>query len=152
MNALDLSGQVAVLSGGTRGIGQAITLALLEAGARVHATYNGNAVAARALLDRCAAFEGRLELARCDVADYQAVESFWKDLDQRHPDGTQILINHAGIRRDALLATMKPEDWRAVLDTNLTGSFAMSRFAVQSMLRARYGRIVMITSPERCLG
>jgi 3-oxoacyl-[acyl-carrier protein] reductase len=59
----------------------------------------------------------------------------------------QILVNNAGIRRDGIVGTMSPEDWSAVIDTNLSGSFHMSKFGVQSMLRGRYGRIVFVTSP-----
>jgi 3-oxoacyl-[acyl-carrier protein] reductase len=142
-----LQGQIAVVTGGTRGIGRAITLALLEAGARVHATYAGNEAAAAALRDAAAAHGERLELARFDVADEQAVERFWRGLEERGQDPVQMLVNSAGIRRDQLLALTKPADWRAVLDTNLTGSFLMSKFAVQSMLRGRYGRIVFVSSP-----
>ena len=145
MSALD--GQIAVVSGGTRGIGRAVTLALLEAGARVHATYAGNEAAAAALRDAAAAHAERLELARFDVSDAPAVERFWRALEERGQDPVQILVASAGIRRDQLLALTKLEDWRAVLDTNLTGSFLMAKHAVQSMLRGRYGRIVLLTSP-----
>lgn len=139
--------QIAVVSGGTRGIGRAITLALLEGGARVHATYAGNDEAAAALRDQAAAHGERLALHRFDVADAAAVEQFWRGLEQSGQDPVQILVASAGIRRDQLLALMKPEDWHAVLDTNLTGSFLMARHAVQSMLRGRYGRIVFVSSP-----
>jgi 3-oxoacyl-[acyl-carrier protein] reductase len=142
-----LQDQIAVVSGGTRGLGRAVTLSLLEAGARVHATYSGNEQAASALRDAAAAHGERLELARFDVADEAAVEGFWRGLEQRGQDPVQILVASAGIRRDQLLALTKLADWRAVLDTNLTGSFLMAKFAVQSMLRGRYGRIVLVSSP-----
>jgi 3-oxoacyl-[acyl-carrier protein] reductase len=143
------AGQSVVVTGGTRGLGKAITLAFLEAGARVHATYHGNEQAARALGDQCAAHGDRLQLARFDVADYGAVEAFWTALgDER----VHVLVNNAGIRRDAIVGLMKPDEWDAVLATNLSGSFHMSKFAVQNMLRARYGRILFVTSPAASFG
>jgi 3-oxoacyl-[acyl-carrier protein] reductase len=149
------AGQTAVVTGGTRGIGAAITRAFLAGGARVHAVYAANESAARAFADACGADAERLSLHRLDVADYAAVERFWNDLDEREPEsvrGVQILVCNAGIRRDAIVGAMKLEDWRAVLATNLDGSFHMSRFAVRSMLRGRYGRIVFITSPAASFG
>lgn len=142
-----LENQIAVVAGGTRGIGRAVTLALLEAGARVCATYAGNEAAASALRDAAAPHGKRLELSRFDVADAHAVAQFWSGLEGRGLDPVQMLVQCAGIRRDQLLALTQPEDWRAVLETNLTGSFLMSKYAVQSMLRGRYGRIVLVTSP-----
>jgi len=148
---LPFAGQVAVVTGGTRGIGAAISRALLAAGARVHAVYAANDEAARAFAGDCPQPE-RLTLARLDVADYAAVEAFWRELDAREPAGVQILVNNAGIRRDAIVGAMKPEDWTRVIQVNLSGSFHMSRFAVQSMLRQRYGRIVFVTSPAASFG
>ncbi len=145
--ARELEGQVAVVTGGTRGIGAAITAALLEEGCVVHALHQGNEEAARALADRCARFGARLFTHKVDVADHAAVEVFWNAMETRAPGGVQILVNNAGIRRDAIVGSMKLEDWQRVIDVNLTGSFSMSKFAVLNMMRQRYGRIVMITSP-----
>jgi 3-oxoacyl-[acyl-carrier protein] reductase len=142
-----LAGQTAVVTGGTRGLGAAISTALLESGATVHAVYRQDQAAARAFADRSAAHGARLSLHRLDVADYAAVDAFWQKLETSAPGGVQILVNNAGIRRDAIVGTMSPEDWKAVIDTNLSGSFHMSKFAVRSMLRGRYGRIVLVTSP-----
>jgi 3-oxoacyl-[acyl-carrier protein] reductase len=144
--------QIAVVTGGTRGLGKAITLAFLDAGARVHATYQSNEAAAAALRDQCAVHGERLRLHRCDVADAAAVEALWAELGALCPDGVQVLVNNAGIRRDAIVGAMALEQWEAVLATNLTGSFLMSKFAVQSMLRRRYGRIVFVTSPAASHG
>jgi 3-oxoacyl-[acyl-carrier protein] reductase len=147
---VSFEGQAVVVTGGTRGLGKAITLDFLERGARVCATYQGNETAAEAMREECARishFDGRLSLHRFDVADYSAVEAFWGELDELVPDGIQVLVNNAGLRRDALLAMLPPEDWTRVIETNLTGNYHMSKFGVLNMLRARYGRIVMITSP-----
>jgi 3-oxoacyl-[acyl-carrier protein] reductase len=142
-----IAGQTAVVTGGTRGIGAAISTALLEEGCSVHALYQGDAAAAHAFRDRSARFGDQLALHQVDVADYAAVERFWNELEARAPDGVQILVNNAGIRRDAIVGAMKPADWERVLAVNLSGSFHMSKFAVLAMMRRRYGRIVMITSP-----
>jgi 3-oxoacyl-[acyl-carrier protein] reductase len=144
--------QTVVVTGGTRGLGRAVTLGFLEAGATVYATYRSDEAAANALADRCAEWPGRLRLARFDVADHDAVEGFWNDLESAVPDGVAVLVNNSGIRRDALLALMAPEDWSRVIETNLTGGYAMSKFAVRHMLPQRYGRIVFITSPSGRLG
>jgi 3-oxoacyl-[acyl-carrier protein] reductase len=148
----ELDGQRAVVTGGTRGIGRAVSLALLEAGASVHAIWQGNQAAASALADECSRFGERLSLHQLDVADYAACERFWTELEPRAPNGVQILVNNAGIRRDAIVGMLKPEDWERVLAVNLSGSFHMSKFAVQSMMRGRYGRIVMMTSPAAQFG
>ena len=140
-------GRAAVVTGGTRGLGRAIVLAFLKEGATVPATYRSNEEAARALVDQAGEHAGRLHLHPFDVADYDQVETFWRALDDAAPDGIDILVNNAGLRRDGILAMMPREDWDAVLDTNLSGSYSMSKFAVQNMLRKRYGRIVLITSP-----
>lgn len=135
-----------VVTGGTRGIGRAITLAFLERGARVIATYRSNQAAAEAFLGELGAHAERLELAAFDVADEAAVDAFWQGLDDRATKVT-ILVNNSGIRDDHVLAMMPTEAWRRVLDTNLTGTYMMSKRAVLMMLRERYGRIVSITSP-----
>ncbi len=152
---MSFEGQTVVVTGGTRGLGRAIARGFLDAGAAVFALYRGNEEAARSFADECAPLAGsreRLRLRRVDVTDAAAVEAFWDEIESDCQDGVQVLVNNAGIRRDRLLATMSPEDWSAVLDTNLTGGFLMSRFAVRHMLPLRYGRILMITSPAAAHG
>lgn len=147
MLKFDFSNQTALVTGGTRGIGRAISEAFLAAGARVIAVYAGNDEAAGAFKKSLGARGEMLLLRKCDVSNYADVEALFKELDPLLPDGLQILVNNSGIRRDAVLAMMKPEDWHAVLNVNLSGTFNMSKFAVLAMLRKRYGRIVNITSP-----
>jgi 3-oxoacyl-[acyl-carrier protein] reductase len=144
----DFSGQTAVVTGGTRGLGRAIALDLLEHGATVYATWHRNEEAAAELTKLAGARAERLRLARFDVGDAAGVNSFWERAEAECEGGVQILVNNSGVRRDAALALMSEADWRAVLDTNLTGTFLMSKGAVRLMARKRYGRIVLITSPS----
>ena len=143
---MNFEGQTVVVTGGTRGIGRAITEAFLERGATVVATYRSDDAGAEAFKGQLGDRGERLDLARFDVADEAAVKAFWDGLDEAGTE-VEVLVNNSGIRRDHVLAMMPTDDWRAVLDTNLTGTFLMSKHGALSMLRRRYGRIVQITSP-----
>lgn len=146
MIQFDFSGQTAVVTGGTRGIGRAISEAFLKSGARVLATFQGNTEAAEEFQQANAEHADRLLVKQCDVTDYDAVEELFKFIDAEL-GVIQVLVNNSGIRRDQIVGMMVQEEWHAVIDTNLTGTFYMSKFAVQNMARKRYGRIVNITSP-----
>ncbi len=146
----DLTGQRAVVTGGTRGIGAAISLALLDAGAEVIATHHQDVAAAEAFFAQCPdQHRPRLMVSRFDVSDAEAVQEFFQDL---KPDGLQILVNNSGVRQDALLGLMPLDAWERVLSVNLDGVFYMCKHAVRSMMSARYGRIVNITSPSARFG
>jgi len=147
----NFSGQKAIVTGATRGIGRAITTALLDRGATVIGIYGGNDAAAEEFKKSCAAAAARLHLHKLDVSDYQAVQTLYAQVEEQF-DTIDILVNSAGIRRDGALAMMKEEDWRRVIDVNLTGGYIMSKFAVQLMMKQKYGRIVCITSPMGHLG
>jgi 3-oxoacyl-[acyl-carrier protein] reductase len=142
----DFSGQKAVVTGATRGIGGAITRALLKSGATVVGLYGSDEQAARKFRDECRESGERFRLYQCDVSDYQAVEEVFGAIEKEF-DTIDILVNNAGIRRDGMLALMSEADWRRVIDVNLTGGYNMSKFGVQLMLKQRYGRIIFITSP-----
>jgi 3-oxoacyl-[acyl-carrier protein] reductase len=141
--------QHVVVSGGTRGLGRAMTLAFLAEGAHVHATFRGDAEAAARLADDAREHAQRLTTVAVDVADDGACSTFWSTLEETP---VSVLVNNAGIRRDGILPLLAPADWSAVIDTNLTGGYHMSRHAVRNMLRQRYGRIVFITSPSGRVG
>lgn len=147
----EFDGRKAVVSGATRGIGKAITLALVSAGAAVVGLYGGNRRAAEAMAAECAEFGDRLQLEQLDVGDYRAASTFFLDLESRW-ETLDILVNNAGIRRDAVLAMMREEDWRRVLEVNLSGGFHLSKAALPLMLKQKYGRIIFITSPMGHLG
>ena len=151
MTTFDFTGQTAIVTGGTRGIGAAISAALLRDGAKVIATYTKNQAAAEAFAAQHADSADRLELVCFDVGSYEAAAAFWRDVDTRH-ETIEILVNNAGIRRDSVVGMMPREDWQAVIGTNLTGVYNMSKFAVQKMMQNRYGRIVNITSPSGKFG
>lgn len=147
----DFRDQTVVITGGTRGIGRAIARHFLEAGATVVATYSTNDAATEAFKTSLGPAAQALHLRKFDVADYTQVEAFYKDLDAEHKNFS-ILVNNSGIRKDAVLAMMKPEDWRKVLDVNLTGAFNMSKLAVHRFMQNRFGRIITITSPAGRFG
>lgn len=147
----DFSNKKTVVTGATRGLGKAITMAFLQQGATVIGLYGQNRQSADALKKECGAYGDRLQLHQCDVSDYEAVEKFFTRIEKEF-DTIDILINNAGIRRDSVLAMMPREDWNRVIDINLSGSYNMAKFAVQLMVKQKYGRIIFITSPMAHLG
>ncbi len=148
---MDFTGQKAIVTGATRGIGRAIAEALLARGAVVIGVYGGNDEAAERFRQECGQGVDRLFLHKVDVSDYRAAQSFYAVMEEQF-DTIDILVNNAGIRRDAVVAMMKEENWRRVLDINLTGGFNMSRFVIPLMMKQKYGRILFITSPMAHLG
>ena len=125
--------------------------AFLKSGAQVIATYAGNRQAAEQFVQACGGMSDRLTLHCFDVSNYSAVEDFYHQVDARCKT-VEILVNNAGIRRDSIVGMMAKDDWQRVIDTNLTGTYNMSKFAVQKMMQARYGRIISITSPAGRIG
>ncbi|MCK5801492.1 MAG: 3-oxoacyl-ACP reductase FabG [Lentisphaeria bacterium] len=150
MVTYDFSGQTAIVTGGTRGIGGAISAALLAAGAHVTATFAGNTERAQAFAASHADTE-RLDLRQFDVGDYDQVEAFYTEFDAAH-ESLEILVNNAGIRRDGVVGLMPEADWQAVLQTNLSGTYNMSKMGIMKMMQNRYGRIISITSPSGKMG
>lgn len=147
----NFNGKIALVSGATRGIGRAIARGFLQAGARVIGIYAGNAQAAEQFREENSAFSSQLELVKCDVASESQVTSLFKMIESKY-ESISILVNNAGIRRDAMLAMMTASQWQQVIDTNLTGTFLMAKQAVLLMLKNKYGRIINITSPVAHLG
>jgi 3-oxoacyl-[acyl-carrier protein] reductase len=147
---MDFSGQHTIVSGATRGIGRAIAEAFLAAGATVIGTYGAAEEDARQF-QAAGGWGERLQLHRCDVADHLAVAEFYCWIEERY-GAVEILVANAGIRRDALTATMHQEEWQRVIDVNLTGTFNMAKQALLLMLKKKYGRMIFITSPMAHLG
>lgn len=147
----DFKNQTAIVTGGTRGIGRAISEAFLAAGARVIAAYRSNDQAADAFKEANAEYGDRLIARKLDVTQYKEVEKFFVFV-MKQCEKFEVLVNSSGIRRDAIVGMMAEDDWKDVIDTNLTGTFNMCKLAVQNLTRKRYGRIITITSPIGQIG
>lgn len=146
-----LEGKVAVVTGASGGIGRAIAVAFGKAGASVAVHYNGNEAKAAAVKAEIEEAGGKAEIFRCNVADFDACSEFIKSVVKTFGK-IDILVNNAGITRDGLIMGMSEDDFDAVLDTNLKGSFNCIRFASRQMMRKKYGRIINITSVSGMAG
>ena len=133
-------GRVALVTGGSRGIGAAISLALKEAGYSVAANYAGNDEAAKAF-----SAETGIPTFKWSVADYEACQAGIAEVESALGP-VEVLVNNAGITRDALFHKMTPQQWREVIDTNLTGVFNMTHNVWAGMRERRFGRVVTISS------
>ena len=136
---------VALVTGGSRGIGRAICLELARQGAAVAVNYAGNEQAAQETVEACRALGVQAEAFQADVSDPAACESLIAQVKERF-GRLDILVNNAGVTRDGLLMTAKPEDFDKVLDTNLKGAYFCMKAAAKVMMRQRYGRIVNLSS------
>lgn len=147
-----LKGKTAVVTGGSRGIGEAIAYKLASMGANVAVIYAGNASAAETVCEKCRQeYSVEAKAYLCNVADFSAAKETTAKI-KADFGSAQILVNNAGITRDGLLALMKEEDFDAVLATNLKGAFNMIRHMTGLFFRAREGVIVNITSVAGMMG
>lgn len=142
---MTLSGQVALVTGGSRGIGQAVVMALGRRGAYVVINYRANQAAAEKTLADLMAQGGRGELSPFDVASELPVEEAVKRIVDAHKK-IDILVNNAGVTSDNLLLRIKSEDWDKVVGTNLKGAVLCSKAVSRHMIRHRYGRIINLSS------
>jgi 3-oxoacyl-[acyl-carrier protein] reductase len=140
-----LHDQVAVVTGGSRGIGRTVACRLAQAGAHVAVNFAHNTAAADETVQLITAAGGRAEPLRFDVADADAVTHAFSGLLDRL-GRCDILVNNAGITVDGLLLRLKATDWDQVMAVNLRGTFNCTKAAARSMIRAHYGRIVNMTS------
>ena len=147
-----LNGKTAVVTGGSRGIGEAIVYKLASMGANTAVIFAGNAAAAESVCAKCRQEYGvEARAYQCNVADFSAVKETVAKI--RADFGTaQILVNNAGITRDGMIAMMKEKDFDAVLDTNLKGAFNMIRHMTGLFLRAREGCVINISSVAGLMG
>ena len=140
-----LDGKIALVTGGSRGIGRAIALRLAEEGAKVAINYAGNQTAAEEVKAIIEQHGGRAMIVQADVSDSTAAAEMVARVHEEL-GGLDILVNNAGITRDTLLVRMKDEDFDAVINTNLKGIYACTKAAAKFMTKQRSGRIVNLSS------
>jgi 3-oxoacyl-[acyl-carrier protein] reductase len=142
---IDLSGKVALVTGGGRGIGRACCLALAGAGAAVAVNYSASKDAAEEVKAEIEKAGGRAETYQADVSSFEEVQKMFESVKEAF--GTlDILVNNAGVIKDTLLLRMKPADWEKVLGVSLNGAFHCTKMAVEIMMRNRSGNVVNISS------
>ena len=143
MSAVKFEGQVALVTGASRGLGAAIALELAHRGLKVIGTATTDDGAAR--ISQALAAWSDCTGRKLDVTEVAPAEALIDSIIKEH-GGLHILVNNAGITRDMLAMRLKDDDWDAVLDTNLKAVFRMSRAVMRTMMKQRYGRIINITS------
>jgi 3-oxoacyl-[acyl-carrier protein] reductase len=144
-------GRVAVVTGGGRGIGRAVAVRLANEGANVAITYRSNYTAAEEVAEEVRAAGAQCEIFKGDVASPEDVDALFKGV--RAAFGTvEILVNNAGLTRDNLMMRMKESEFDEVLRTNLKGTYLCTRAALRPMIRARWGRIINVSSVVGLVG
>ena len=146
-----LAGQVALVTGASRGIGASIARELAQAGAKVVVNYASSPAAAEAVVAEIQAAGGQAWAHQANVAEEEQVEAMVKAVLEKE-GRLDVLVNNAGITRDGLLMRMKSADWQSVIDLNLSGVFLCTRAVSRAMLKARSGRIINITSVVGLMG
>jgi 3-oxoacyl-[acyl-carrier protein] reductase len=140
-----LDGKIALVTGASRGIGRACAEAFAEQGAHVIVNYVKGEAAAREVADGILAKGGKADIAGFDVADTAATEKAFEELIKKHGK-LDILVANAGIAIDGLLLRLKDEDLTKLFDINVKGSLNCARFATKSMMRAKFGRVIFLSS------
>lgn len=150
-NTMSLNNKVAVVTGGSRGIGRAVCEAFCKNGADVAFLYAGNTEKAEETCTALAAYGTKVKAYRCDVSDFTKTSEVFKEI--LADFGTvDILVNNAGITRDKLLLSMKPEEFTDVIDTNLTGAYNTVKQIYPVMIKKRSGKIINISSVSGIMG
>ncbi len=148
---MNLEGKVAVVTGGSRGIGRAICIRLASMGALVYINYVSRSAAAEESRSIIRKAGGRAEIICFDVAESDAVQNAFKTI-IADAGSVDILVNNAGITRDGLMARMKESDWDEVMNTNLKGAFLCAKAAAKTMMKKKWGRIINISSVSGVAG
>src|SRR5574338_1262493 len=148
---LSLENRVALVTGGSRGIGRAVALELAARGAAVVVNYHRSAESADQVVKQIESAGGKAAAFQADVSDFRQADALVKSAVETFGD-LSILVNNAGITKDTLIMMMSEGDWDAVIDTNLKSTFNCSKAAVRHMLRKRYGRIINIASVAGQMG
>jgi 3-oxoacyl-[acyl-carrier protein] reductase len=142
---MSLEGQIGLVTGGSRGIGRAVVLALGRLGAHVIINYRSNQTAATETLHELVKRGGHGEVDQFDVSNENQIEEAIKKIVDHHKK-IDILVNNAGVTSDTLLIRMRSEDWDQVIGTNLKGTVVCTKSASRVMIRQRYGRIINLSS------
>ncbi len=150
-NLQQLREQVAIVTGASRGIGRAVAIALATEGAKVTVNYARSSEAAQQVVKEITEAGGEAIAIGADVSKAEEVDSLVKQTLEKF-GRVDLLVNNAGITRDTLLLRMKPEDWQAVIDLNLTGVFLCTKAVSKLMLKQRSGRIINIASVAGQMG
>lgn len=148
---LPLTGRTAAVTGGARGIGRAIAMELATQGAKLLITYRREEQLAQAVAAEIRGLGAECTTCRVDVRNSDDLERMVEDARRAH-GGLDILVNNAGVTDDGLVMRMSDESWSNVVETNLTGTFHATRLALRHMTRARWGRIINITSVVGVMG
>lgn len=150
-NLQKLADKVAIVTGGSRGIGRATAIALATEGAKVVVNYARSSNSADEVVAEITAAGGEAIAVGADVSQAEEVDKLIKQTLEKF-NRIDVLVNNAGITRDTLLMRMKPEDWQAVINLNLTGVFLCTKAVTKTMLKQRSGRIINITSVAGQMG
>src|SRR3990167_6371459 len=142
---MGFSDKIAIVTGGSRGIGRAITLSLAKEGATVVLSYKSNIQAAEETVNLSKEFSGRVLAKQWDIGRFQETQDVIADV-EKELGKVDILINNAGITSDNLFMRMKEEEWDKVIETNLKGAFNCCRAVIRGMVKRRFGRIINISS------
>ena len=142
---MDFSGKVALVTGSSSGIGAAIAKELASRGATVAVTYRGNREGAEDVAAAIRDEDGSCAVFQADVSNVDAVQQLVKDVEEQL-GAVNILVNNAGVTQDTLLLTMKPEQWESIIQTNLNSVYYVTRAVLRKMIRARWGRVINLTS------
>jgi 3-oxoacyl-[acyl-carrier protein] reductase len=145
------AGRVAVVTGGGRGIGRAVAVRLANEGANVAISYRSNDTAAEEVAEEVKAAGAECEIFKGDVASPEDVDALFKGVGEVLGP-VEILVNNAGLTRDNLMMRMKESEFDEVLSTNLKGTYLCTRAALRPMIRARWGRIVNVSSVVGLVG
>jgi 3-oxoacyl-[acyl-carrier protein] reductase len=144
-------GRVAIVTGGGRGIGRAVAVRLANEGAKVAISYRSNDTAAEVVAEEVRAAGAQCEIFKGNVASHEDVDALFKSVGEALGP-VEILVNNAGLTRDNLMMRMKESEFDEVLSTNLKGTYLCTRAALRPMVRARWGRIVNVSSVVALVG
>ncbi|WP_026475969.1 3-oxoacyl-[acyl-carrier-protein] reductase [Alkaliphilus transvaalensis] len=148
---MNLSGKNALVTGGSRGIGRSIALALAGAGANVVINYTSNATAAEAVVKEIEALGVKGLAVKGNISNGDEVNEMINQIEEVFPQ-IDILINNAGITKDNLIIRMKEEEWDAVMDVNLKGTFLATKAVARKMIKQKHGKIINISSVVGVMG